>query len=172
MVGQNTITQRVQTQQMKNNIIPSWVIYGILFIAAFLFVFLFSCTTSPLYEHHPFWFHGDSGIFQEMGVCLAQGGIPYVDLFDHKGPALWFIQALGILISPRLGIMLLQSLSLFITLILWYKSVHILTQRQTLSLLITFLGLFFVRRMEPTIYKFAYISLYFTMGNRFFIQTH
>ena len=128
----------------KAPIIPNWATYGILLIGAFLFVFLFSCTTSPLYEHHPFWFHGDSGIFQEMGVCLAQGGIPYVDLFDHKGPVLWFIQALGILISPRLGIMLLQSLSLFITLILWYKSVHILTQRQTLSLLITFLGLFFL----------------------------
>lgn len=125
-------------------IIPNWITYGILLIAAFLFVFLFSCTTSPLYEHHPFWFHGDSGIFQEMGVCLAQGGTPYLDLFDHKGPILWFIQALGIMISPRWGIMILQTLFLSATLILWYKSVHILTQRQTASLLISFLGLFFL----------------------------
>lgn len=129
---------------MKNNIIPNWAAYGILFIAAFLFVFLFSCTTSPLYEHHPFWFHGDSGIFQEMGVCLAQGGTPYLDLFDHKGPVLWFIQALGILISPQWGIMILQTLFLSVTLILWYKSVHILTQRLIASLLISFLGLFFL----------------------------
>lgn len=129
---------------MKNSIIPNWVSYGILFITAFLFVFLFSCTTSPLYEHHPFWFHGDSGIFQEMGVCLAQGGTPYLDLFDHKGPILWFIQALGILISPRWGIVILQTLFLSVTLILWYKSVHILTQRQIASLLISFLGLFFL----------------------------
>lgn len=125
-------------------IIPNWITYGILLIAAFLFVFLFSCTTSPLYEHHPFWFHGDSGIFQEMGVCLAQGGTPYLDLFDHKGPILWFIQALGILISPRWGIVILQTLFLYVTLILWYKSVHILTQRQIASLLISFLGLFFL----------------------------
>ncbi len=123
---------------------PHWLTFGILFIAAFLFAFLFSCTTSPLYEHHPFWFHGDSGIFQEMGVCLAQGGTPYLDLFDHKGAILWFLQALGILISPRWGIVILQTLFLSVTLILWYKSVHILTQRQIASLLISFLGLFFL----------------------------
>lgn len=129
---------------MKNVTFPNWATYGILFIAAFLFVFLFSCTTSPLYEHYPFWFHGDSGIFQEMGVCLAQGGTPYLDLFDHKGPILWFIQALGIVISPRWGIVILQTLFLSVTLILWYKSVHIITQRQIASLFISILGLFFL----------------------------
>lgn len=129
---------------MKNVTFPNWATYGILFIAAFLFVFLFSCTTSPLYEHYPFWFHGDSGIFQEMGVCLSQGGTPYVDLFDHKGPVLWFVQALGIIINHHWGIMLLQSIFLSITLILWYKSIHILTKRQIPSILVSFLGLFFL----------------------------
>ena len=129
---------------MKNNIFPNLVSYGILFIAAFLFVFLFSCTTSPLYEHHPFWFHGDSGIFQEMGICLLQGGTPYVDLFDHKGPVLWFIQALGIWISPRWGLMALQAISLFFTMLLWFKSTHILAERQLPSIIITLSGLIFL----------------------------
>lgn len=129
---------------MKKIIIPSWILYGVLFIVAFLFVFLFSCTTSPLYEHHPFWFHGDSGIFQEMGVCLSQGGTPYVDLFDHKGPVLWFVQALGLMISPQWGIMMLQTLSLFFTLILWFNSVNILIQNQLPSLFVSFIGLFFL----------------------------
>lgn len=85
---------------MKN--VPyNWLPYVILLFAAVLFLFLFSCTTSPLYEHHPFWFRGDCGIFQEIGVYLIHGGTPYVDLFDHKGSLLWFIQALGIWISPR-----------------------------------------------------------------------
>ena len=90
--------------------IPHWIVYLGLLFAAGLFVFLFSCTTSPLYEHHPFWFYGDSGVFQEIGVCLLQGGTPYVDLFDHKGPVLWFIQALGKWINSQWGILLLQSL--------------------------------------------------------------
>ena len=129
---------------MKNSTKYNWLIYGILILAAFLFVFLFSCTTSPLYEHHPFWFHGDSGIFQEMGVCLVQGGTPYVDLFDHKGPILWFIQALGIWISPRWGIMVLQSLSLFLTLVLWYKTAKFITEKPLLSLAVSLSGLLFL----------------------------
>ena len=129
---------------MKSAHLHNLLTYGILFLVAFLFVFLFSCTTSPLYEHHPFWFHGDSGIFQEMGVCLVQGGTPYVDLFDHKGPILWFIQALGIWISPRWGIMILQSISLFCTLVLWYKTAFLIIEKRWVSFAISLSGLLFL----------------------------
>lgn len=129
---------------MKNASIPNWATYGILILAAFLFVFLFSCTTSPLYAHHPFWFHDDSGIFQEMGMCLAHGGTPYLDLFDHKGPVLWFIQAFGILISPQWGLMTLQTIFLFFTLLLWHKTTLILVNKQIPSLIISILGLLFL----------------------------
>lgn len=129
---------------MKDNIIPNWITYGILLITAFLFVFLFSCTTSPFYERYPFWFHDDSGIFQEMGVCLLQGGTPYVDLFDHKGPILWFIEAFGIWISPQWGLMVLQIIALLCSMILWYRSALLLTEKQILSIITTFAGLFFL----------------------------
>lgn len=129
---------------MKNPTIANWFTYGILLLTAFLFVFLFSCTTSPLYEHYPFWFHGDSGIFQEMGVCLLQGGTPYVDLFDHKGPILWFIQALGIWISPHWGLMALQSISLFFSMLIWYRSILLLVDKQIPSLIIPIVGLLFL----------------------------
>lgn len=130
---------------MKNtNIISKWATFGILLIAAFLFVFLFSSTTSPLYEHHPFWFNGDSGIFQEMGICLLQGGTPYLDLFDHKGPILWFIQACGKGLNYNWGLMALQCIALFFTLLIWYKSTHILVKKQIVSIIITLTGLIFL----------------------------
>ena len=129
---------------MKQFTIPNWLTYSILFITAFLFVFLFSCTTSPLYEHHPFWFHGDSGIFQEIGVCLLQGGTPYVDLFDHKGPILWFIEALGIGISSQWGLLALQTMALFFTMVLWYKTILVLTDRQFPSLIVSVISLLFL----------------------------
>lgn len=129
---------------MKTIHIPRWLTYNIILTSSFLFVFLFSCTTSPLYEHYPFWFHGDSGIFQEMGVCLLQGGTPYVDLFDHKGPILWFVQALGLWISPHWGLMMLQSLSLFCTLIIWYKTARMVVDKTGVSIVIALSGLLFL----------------------------
>ena len=125
-------------------LLQHWTTYSIFFIAAFLFVFLFSCTTSPMYEHYPFWFHGDSGIFQEMGVCLVKGGTPYVDLFDHKGPVLWFIQAFGIWISPHWGFVLLQTIFLFFTVVIWHKTIQLFIDKQTHAFLILGLGLFFL----------------------------
>lgn len=129
---------------MKTIDIPRWLTYSILLTSSFLFVFLFSCTTSPLYEHYPFWFYGDSGIFQEMGVCLLQGGTPYVDLFDHKGPILWFVQALGLWISPHWGLLMLQSLSLFCTLIIWYKTARMVVDKTGVSIVIALSGLLFL----------------------------
>ena len=128
----------------KQPSIPQWVVYCSFLIGAFFFAYLFSCTTSPLYEHHPFWFYGDSGVFQEMGVCILQGGTPYVDLFDHKGPVLWFIQALGKMINSQWGILLLQSISLFCSLFLLYKSIFYIVDKSTPSFFITISGLLFL----------------------------
>lgn len=94
-------------------------------LLAYLFVLLCSTTTSPLYLSNPYWHHGDSGIFQEMGLVIAHGGVPYVDVFDHKGPVLFFIQALGLLINEYWGIFVLQGLSLFVTLWCWYKIITV-----------------------------------------------
>lgn len=93
----------------------------ILFIVALLFVFCFSTTTSPLYSNYHYGYYCDSGIFQELGYCLVSGGTPYVDLFDHKGPILFFLQALGIIINPDWGISFLQILFLYGTLTIWYS---------------------------------------------------
>lgn len=127
----------------KKHINTIWTNSAILYVIAFLFVYFFSTTTSTLYDNHSFW-NGDSGIFQEMGICLLQGGTPYVDLFDHKGPFLWFIQAFGIWISPKWGLMLTQSIFLFSTLIVWYKSALLMTERQTPSIIIPIFGLLFL----------------------------
>lgn len=97
----------------------------ILFAISVLFVLFFSTTTSPLYLSNPYWHHGDSGIFQEMGLVIAHGGTPYVDVFDHKGPVLFFIQAIGLMINEFWGIFVLQCLSLFITLYVWYKTIRL-----------------------------------------------
>lgn len=87
-----------------------------------------------------FW-EGDSGLFQEMGICLLQGGVPYVDLFDHKGPFLWYIQSLGLWLNFNWGLMLLQIISLFCTMTIWYKTVQMLVDKQIYSIIIPIVGL-------------------------------
>lgn len=61
------------------------------FLGSTIFLLIFSWSTSPLY----LTYGGDSLFFQIIGLGITQGKIPYVDLFDHKGPVPFFMDALG-----------------------------------------------------------------------------
>lgn len=87
-----------------------------------VFVSLLSYSTSPLYFHDGY----DSCVFQTMGLALLQGKIPYVDLFDHKGPLLYFIDAFGIWIGGgKIGIYILQILADTVSFIFIYKIIRL-----------------------------------------------
>lgn len=82
--------------------------------------------------------HRDSGIYLYIGSEILDGKTIYVDVWEHKPPFIFYINALGLLIfggSPW-GIWALEVLFLFLTLLLGY-----LTLRRKLnpipSLLIT-----------------------------------
>lgn len=83
------------------------------------FLLLYSFSTSPLHLENE---GCDCVIFKTMGLAILQGKVPYVDLFDHKGPFLYFINALGQWMIPgRNGILVLQLISLSITLVFLFK---------------------------------------------------
>ncbi len=86
------------------------------FFIAILFITVFS-KCSPLY---PLQDWVDANAFLTMGRGLIQGKIPYLDLFEQKGPLLYFIHALGASISNTsfFGIYLLEIVSL--TIVLYY----------------------------------------------------
>lgn len=63
--------------------------------------------TSPLYPHYACL---DSSIFLTIGKGLAEGKICYVDLFDHKGPVFFWLEALGYVLGKRTGVWLLQCI--------------------------------------------------------------
>lgn len=85
-----------------------------LFLAA---LFVFSCYTSPLY---PNFFGYDSAIFSLMGKGIVEGKSLYTELFDHKGPVIFYINALGHAIGGRSGIFFLQCISMLVTVVLLY----------------------------------------------------
>ncbi|NDW10532.1 hypothetical protein [Dysgonomonas sp. 520] len=59
------------------------------FFVLSLVILLFASFCSPLYEYKGY----DSAIFMLVGKAVAAGKLMYVDIFDHKGPVMFFLQA-------------------------------------------------------------------------------
>ncbi len=92
------------------------------FLAAVSLLLLFSWSTSPLYKTYGC----DSPFFQIIGLGITQGKIPYVDLFDHKGPVPFFMNALGYSLGlGRCGVFVVQLLWMTFTLRLMYLTVSL-----------------------------------------------
>lgn len=89
-----------------------------LFLASGLFVYFFSTSTSPHYN----FLGDDSSIFQAVGKGWAEGLLPYVDLFENKGPLIFLIDALGYMIYPRVGIMFLQVPMMYLSFLFAWRS--------------------------------------------------
>ena len=92
--------------------------HAAIFLASVLFVFLFSMSTSPLYNS----LGDDSAIFQAVGRGWTEGLLPYVDLFENKGPLIFFVDAIGYMIYPRSGILLLQVPMMYLSLLFAWRS--------------------------------------------------
>lgn len=98
-------------------------------IAALLFVLLCAALISCMSPLAPFFRAQapsdiDSSVFRYIGAAMAQGQLPYRDLFDHKGLLLYFINYLGYLISPRLGVYLLELVSLLLSAVCSYAALR------------------------------------------------
>ena len=83
---------------MKESFCLKRVIWALL--TATLFLLIFSWSTSPLYQTYG----GDSPFFQIIGLGITQGKVPYVDLFDHKGPVPFFMNALVVLLHGHVKV--------------------------------------------------------------------
>lgn len=117
-------------------------------IIACLFVLIYSSSTSPFFAEEG----ADSAVFKTMGLALLKGKIPYLDIFDHKGPVLYFIQAFGQWLVPgRLGIMLLQCISLAISLFLIYKIANLFVCAW--------------KSFVTVIFSISILSAYYAVGN-------
>lgn len=68
------------------------LIITLLTIISGVFVFYFSTSTSPICKGY---YGDDSAMFQVIGKSWTQGLIPYIHTFDHKGPFIFFVNAVG-----------------------------------------------------------------------------
>ncbi len=89
-----------------------WAVYGICLFISSIFFFLFGFN-SPIYIFNS---DPDYQWFMTMGNGLVHGKIPYRDLFEQKGPIVYFVTAFCCLFpTPRLVMLILEiiCMSLF-----------------------------------------------------------
>ena len=83
-------------------------------LVAFAFLLLYSFSTSPLYVNEGM----DSCVFKTIGLGILNGKVPYVDIFDHKGPLLYIIEFVGDALAGFGGIWIIELVLIFVTLVL------------------------------------------------------
>ena len=93
------------------------ILMGLTLVFFGIFILLQS-PSSPFSKMHPY---ADSSVFQYFAKAISQGKIPYVDMFDHKGPLLYLINMLGILAPICYGIWVVEIIFLSLTMLFSYK---------------------------------------------------
>lgn len=81
----------------------------------FYVLLAFVITTFFCFCCSPFWnvLELDQSMFSIIGGGWSQGRLPYVDLWDSKGPIIFFVNMLGHSIAPgENGVYILQTLNL------------------------------------------------------------
>ncbi len=74
----------------------------------------------------------DSSAFLYIGKRMAEGKLPYRDLFDHKGPLLYLIQRIGIGLTPDsyTGVWLLELLGMVVSVGYMLKLAGLVTENR------------------------------------------
>lgn len=77
----------------------------------------------------------DNAVFYLMGKAMLQGKVLYKDMFDHKAPYIYFINAIASIFDKRhVGLYIITSLVLFVALYFTYKIVNLFIKDKLLSI--------------------------------------
>ena len=117
---------RLRDPDYRSYVIRRSIIYLCLSAFCVAFLLLLSASTSPLYTDYC---DGDSSIFMLIGKAITIGKDVYTDYFDHKGPILFYLNALGFcLTGTKTGVFIIQCVMLSLSSIFMYKTARIFTK--------------------------------------------
>ncbi len=113
----------------KKNIL----IYAVIFLIGTVFITLMS-KNSFLFKFNDWW---DANAFMTVGKGIWNGVVPYRDLFEQKGPYLYFIYALAALISNKsfIGVYFAELIAMFINLLFVRKIIKLFYKEEKYSFL-------------------------------------
>ena len=98
---------------MKNK----WGVFLVILLVTIGYQLLMAIPISPLGAYEGC----DSLVFRQMGLAMLQDKVIYLDLFDHKGPIIYFINAFCQWLTPgRWGLFLFFCLYIAIVTYVWW----------------------------------------------------
>lgn len=113
----DNLTKNIVINKTKTFIRKNW--HWLFFLFVYLAILLIP--DSPFYKHFP---GRDSANYIYFAERILDGAIPYRDLWNHKGPAIYYTNVLGVLLTPSSfwGIWFLEFVFLYASMILAYFS--------------------------------------------------
>ena len=151
---------------MKNRIFNKQNIYYILIFVIVTIFALLGFGSSPLNKGVT---QNDSAVFQIMGRGMLKGQVMYRDLFDHKGPVMYIINAIAYLINPQIGLFIVEILFIYIGAVFIFKTSKLLiNEKVSLIMAIVYAILIFITILggnftEEYAITFTSIALYCIM---------
>ena len=112
---------------MKNQILNKQNIYYILIFVIVTILAILGLSSSPLNKGV---IQNDSAVFQIMGRGMLNGQVMYKDLFDHKGPVMYVINAIAYLINPQIGLFIVETLFISIGAVFIFKTSKMLVNKK------------------------------------------
>ena len=99
----------MSTSRTKTDLIKTIITYAAVSICGCVFVLLAASWVSPIFKDS---YGYDSSWYSMMGRAMTQGMVPYRDYFDLKGPAFFFIEAIGqFFVHGRVGIFIIECIA-------------------------------------------------------------
>ena len=151
-----------------NEKIKKIIVILILLIVAFLVCY--QCDTNPIKNQKTVGI--DSSVFIYIAKSMKNGMLPYKDIFDHKGPLLYFIDYIGLLLTSQsyVGIWLIEVACIYISLFFLYKTAKLFIKSDTLCILASLISISPLIKYlqngnftEEYALPFLCISLYYVM---------
>lgn len=146
----------------------------------YFYIFVCSFLMSLFYTNNPFQIGktgSDSSVFIYVAKVMIDGGMPYRDTFDHKGPLIYLIDALGLLLNNQIGIWILELITIFIIFLFSYKIARLLQCSRPLSCLIVTIGIsvlswYFEDGNLTEEYACAFITISLYIFLKYFLVNH
>lgn len=117
-------------------------------IGAAVVTMTFASTCSPLYPFNP-W--DDANCFFTLGRGITHGLVPYRDLYEQKGPLLYFIYAFAALISEKsfIGAWITECVMASVFAVFSWKTAKLFTEPPRFSIVLVplFTGLVYTSRL-------------------------